>query len=165
MIEPQFRILQVSTVDNHGGAAKVAWGLHHAYREQGLDTWMAVGHKSSNDADVILVPNDNYRSRWWNTWFTIGNMLCPLVGKVPGAGIVRTQLHSVGRIRQVLETHRGHESFDFPGTWKLLDLPAKYPAYLSYSGVSPKLKSCNGIFSASVGILISLSFKSIYHLQ
>lgn len=127
MAEPRLRILQVSTVDNHGGSARIAWGLHHAYRERGLDAWMAVAHKFSDDSNVLLVPKDNSRNRWWSTLFSIGNMLYPLVKKLPGARILRNQLHSVRHTGRVLEALRGYESFDFPGTWKLLDLPAKTP--------------------------------------
>jgi len=42
-------VLQVSTVDNRGGAARIAWNLHQAYQERGLHAGMAVGRKFSDD--------------------------------------------------------------------------------------------------------------------
>ncbi len=127
MAEPQARILQVSTVDNYGGAAKVGWGLHHAYRQRGLDTWMAVGKKFSSDPRVLRIPNDNCRSKWWYAWFTTGNMVSPLLGQIPGVGILRNLLHLVGNPKRTFELFLGYEPYDFPGTWKLLDLLDRTP--------------------------------------
>jgi len=90
------RILQVSTSDGGGGAEKVAWSLFQAYRQHGLPSWLAVGYKRSNDRDVLLVPKDHYRRRWARTWFAIGNILSPLVGKVRGSGGV-AKLATFGR--------------------------------------------------------------------
>jgi len=44
------RILQVSTVDTAGGGAeKVAWDLHQAYRSRGHESYLVVGSKRSDD--------------------------------------------------------------------------------------------------------------------
>jgi len=126
----KLRILQVSTADIAGGAERVAWNLFQAYRQRGLRSWLAVGYKRSHDPDVLLIPNDGYRSRWARTWFTIGNILSPLVGRVRGAGRLRSWLHLVGQPRRLLEIQRGYEDFDFPGTWQLLDLPPEHPDIL-----------------------------------
>lgn len=124
------RILQVSTADIAGGAEKIAWNLFRAYRQRGLPSWLAVGHKSSHDPDILQIPNDEYRSRWTRTWMNIGNMLSPLVGKVRGAGRVQRCLHLVGQPRRLLEILHGHEDFDFPATWHLLNLPPERPDIL-----------------------------------
>ena len=124
------RILQVSTADSGGGAEKVAWNLFQAYRQRGLRSWLAVGRKGSNDPDVLLIPNDEHHSKWARTWFAIGNLLSPLVGRVRGAERLRCWLHSVGQLRRMLEIQRGYEDFDFPGTWQLLDLSPEHPDIL-----------------------------------
>ena len=121
------RVFQVSTFDRGGGAEKVAWNLFRAYRQFGFPSWLAVGYKCSNDPDVLLVPNDDCRSRWARAWITVGNVLSPLVGKVRVARRLRKGLQLLGQPRRLLEIHRGHEDFDFPGTWRLLDLPPERP--------------------------------------
>ena len=123
----ELAILQVSTSDRGGGAERVAWNLFQAYRQHGLPSWLAVGYKRSDDPDILLVPNGDYRSRWARAWLAIGSMLSPLVGRVRGAGRLRSWLHLVGRPRGLLEILHGHEDFDFPGTWQLIDLPPERP--------------------------------------
>lgn len=125
--ERPLRILQVSTFDIGGGAEKIAWNLHHAYSGHGLHAWMAVRQKFSNDPNILLVPNDDCRSQWARIWFAIGNVLSPLVGKVRGLGRLRSWLHWIGQPQRWLEVRRGYEDFDYPGTWRLLDLPVERP--------------------------------------
>jgi glycosyltransferase involved in cell wall biosynthesis len=120
-------ILQVSTADIIGGAERVARNLFQAYRARGLGSWLAVGHKYSDNPDVLLVPNDDFPSQWARFWFAMGNVLSPLVGRIRGAGWLRHWLYLVGQLRRLLKIQRGYEDFDFPGTWCLLDLPAEYP--------------------------------------
>ena len=127
MTDRPLRVLQVSTVDNRGGAARIAWNLHQAYLERGLHAWMAVGQKFSDDPNILLVPNDDCRSQWAYAWFAIGNVLSPLVGRIRGPGRLRSWLHWIGQPRRWLEIRRGYEDFDYPGTWRLLDLPAERP--------------------------------------
>ena len=57
MPDRTLRILQVNTRDNRGGAARVAWNLHCAFRESGLDARMVVRWKSSDDFDIFAIEN------------------------------------------------------------------------------------------------------------
>jgi len=127
MVEQPLRILQISTSDGGGGAEKVAWNLHQAYLDRGLHAWMAVGRKLSDEPNILLLPNDDYRSRWARIWAAIGNELSPWVGIVRGMGRLRSWLHCIGRPRRWLEILCGYEDFDFPGTWRVLDLPPERP--------------------------------------
>jgi glycosyltransferase involved in cell wall biosynthesis len=127
MAERPVRILQVSTVDIGGGAEKFAWDLFQTYRARGYGSWLAVGYKRSDDPDVLLVPNDDCRSQWARMWFAVGNMLSPLVGRVRGVWRLLNWLHWMGQLGRLYKIQRGHEDFDFPGTWRLLDLPAECP--------------------------------------
>ena len=121
------RILQVSTADMAGGAEGSAWSLFQAFRARGFSSWLAVGKKLSDDPDVLLIPNDDYRNQWARAWIYIGNMLSPMVGRVRWAGRLRSWLRWVGQPGRLLETMRGYEDFNFPGTWQILDLPQERP--------------------------------------
>jgi len=120
------RILQVSTVDIAGGAEKVTLNLHRAYRQRGHHAWLAVGRKYSNEAHVVLIPNDRYCNLW-----------------VRGCSVIRDYLASEERLRNLrrilglvarageplrfLNRWRGLEDFHFPGTWQLLTLSPESP--------------------------------------
>ena len=49
------KILQISTYDISGGAARAAYRLHQGLREIGQDCRMLVRHKESQDDTVVLV--------------------------------------------------------------------------------------------------------------
>jgi glycosyltransferase involved in cell wall biosynthesis len=121
------RILQVSTMDNMGGAEKVASNLYHAYHALGYPAWLAVGYKYTDDLTVLSIPNDAYRSTWARIWLSVGDTLSPLVGKVRWARRLRKWLHWIGQPSRLLEIERGHEDFEFPSTWRVLDLPPERP--------------------------------------
>jgi len=121
------RILQVSTLDIRGGAAKVAWNLFRVYRARGYRSWLAVGYKEGKDPDVLSIPNGRYRSRWVRAWLTASSSLQPLIGKIRGFGRLESVLAWIGEPGRWVERQRGHEAFDFPGTWQLLDLPPGRP--------------------------------------
>ena len=113
------RILQVSTADSPGGAEKVAYDLHQAYRASGYPRWLAVRSKHTNDFDILPVPNDASRNAWARVWLS--------VGKVRGFRRLRRGLHWVGQPGRHLQIQRGREDFSFPGTWRLLELPPERP--------------------------------------
>jgi len=64
------KIAQISTLDNVGGAARIAWNLHNAYRRNGHESRMLVGHKTTDDPDVLTIPNSGYDTYWTrlNRW-------------------------------------------------------------------------------------------------
>lgn len=124
------RILQVSTTDGTGGAEKVAFNLHCAYRLRGYRTWLVVGRKYSNDADVLPLPNDSYRNPWVRGWFTLRDSCTPLEEKVYEVKSLNRLFHRLGRIGEpfrILNRWRGFEDFSFPGTRHLLDLLPERP--------------------------------------
>jgi glycosyltransferase involved in cell wall biosynthesis len=51
------RILQVNSSDRQGGAEKVSWMLHRAYRETGHESWLVVGRKRGDDPNVVQLDN------------------------------------------------------------------------------------------------------------
>ena len=129
MADRPLRILQVNTVDSEGGAAKVARSLFLAYRRRGYESWLAVGHKSSRDQDVFVIPNEVdgfYRAIGYSALQT---RLARLADNNPGRGwgLLSRSLRLTTHLGTLVDTWRGIEDFDFPGTYRLLDLPPKAP--------------------------------------
>src|SRR3989344_725317 len=54
----KLNILQISTYDNKGGAAKVAWMLKQELEKHGHTTSMFVKHKLSTASNVYQIPNN-----------------------------------------------------------------------------------------------------------
>ncbi len=127
MSKLNLHVLQVSTFDIAGGAEKIAWSLLESHKLNGCDSWLAVGDKRSTNANVISLQNDKYRGLGARFWISIGNVLSPLVGKIPGTGLLRQWLCLVGQTRRFLEIQEGYEDFDFPATSKLLELINERP--------------------------------------
>lgn len=98
--EQPLSILQVSTVDNRGGAARIAWSLHRTYRKRNLYAWMVVGQKFSNDPNILSVCNEPRRIKLARVWSSA---------------------------KRWLNIQRGHEDFDFPGSRSILNLPPYKP--------------------------------------
>ena len=116
------RILQVSPSDAAGGAERSAKNLLDEYRRRGHDAWLAVGWKHTADPNVVVIPNDDARNavvRTIDRWRS--------VARVRGAGRALTFARHLAEPSRFLETERGREDVDFPGTWRLLDLPPQRP--------------------------------------
>jgi glycosyltransferase involved in cell wall biosynthesis len=125
------RILQVSTTDFGGGAEGSAWRLFQAYNRQGHKSWLAVGTKISHDKNVLVLPNDQQRSRWARFWIRAGNTVVPKSFNCFGMGRVRRLIQKVpGQPVRLVEVARGKEDFDYPGTRSLLELPPECPDIL-----------------------------------
>jgi len=122
LIEKTPCILQVSPYEVSGGAAKVALDLFHSYRSRGYSSYLAVGRKDSNDPDVFVIPNQEYYSVWTQFWRNIEQYF------------IRNH-HSdfakifaiLSQMKQYVQTELGRENFNFPGTYRILDLPPKPP--------------------------------------
>lgn len=128
MAEKRMCILQVSTSDGRGGAEKVAYNLHRAYQVRGYSAWLAVGHRQTDDPNVLVIPNDAYRNAWARFWLRASGLLNPLVGRVKGAGRARRWVTlGIGQPRRWWRIHRGQEDFDYPATWYLLEMPPDRP--------------------------------------
>ena len=127
MPERQLRILQVSTDEIHGGAAKVARDLFTAYRERGHVSWLAVGEKRSHDPDVLLIPNREARGAWYRFWQRAGSRLRPGSTAQPEAGLWPRLTRALSEPARWLDSFRGIEDFHFPGSRRLLDLTPSEP--------------------------------------
>jgi glycosyltransferase involved in cell wall biosynthesis len=127
MCERPLRILQVSTADVAGGAEKVACDLFHTYRARGHDTWLAVGRKITDDPRVLLIPGGDTRSGRTTAWASVRSRLRPVARRMPAASSVSQLLRAVAKPHGVENMRRGVEDFDFPGTWRLLEMAGQMP--------------------------------------
>jgi glycosyltransferase involved in cell wall biosynthesis len=121
------RILQVSTYDTIGGAERVAWNLSQIYRERGLGSWLAVGHKLGTDPHVLPVPNGEGVAKWARLWRGVEARLESAEERRQLAPTARRFAHVVAEPRRALDQYRGIEDFRFPGTWQLLSLTGRAP--------------------------------------
>jgi len=125
MVERPLRILQVSTVDLKGGAEKVAWNLFSAYRARGYPSWLAVGQKQTEDSDVLILPNQQLRRRWYHFFRRIACRLQQIDGNLRRETVLSRLAGGVAEPVRRLKYHLGLEDFDFPGTSQLLTLTGK----------------------------------------
>ena len=121
------RILQISTSDMGGGAEKVAWNLFQAYRQRGHHSWLAVGAKRSDDAEVLVIPNREPHGRWCRFWWAVHTPSQTHAEQIPGARHLSRLTRALSAPGRVLDGYRGLEDSRFPGTWHLLELQPHPP--------------------------------------
>jgi glycosyltransferase involved in cell wall biosynthesis len=121
------RILQVSTADSRGGAEKVAWNLFNAYRARGLDSWLAVGEKRSQDPDVFVVPNEAARSRWSRFFLGLSSRLDEAKGRSHPAAALARIAGGLAEPGRRFDYYLGIEDFRFPGSARLLAISGRRP--------------------------------------
>jgi glycosyltransferase involved in cell wall biosynthesis len=109
-----------------GGAERVAWNLFTAYRERGYDSWLAVGRKHQDSANVVLLPNQDLRGGWARYWHGVQARLRGQDWR--GAWRLSRLAHWLAEPVRMLEQFWGVEDFRFPGTWRLLRLPPRRPS-------------------------------------
>ena len=115
------RILQVSTADVTGGAARVAWNLFTAYRELGHDSRLTVGYKESSDPDIRELFGRPRQISIAAIATSCERRLAALVGRVRGASRVRQWCRELERgLGPFLCRMTGREDFNFPDSKKLL---------------------------------------------
>ena len=71
----KLNILQINTVDNVGGAAKVAYRLKEGFKRKGHKSWMLVGTKLSSDSDVKQISTTNKYLRFGLNYLAYGTQL------------------------------------------------------------------------------------------
>ncbi len=126
-------IVHVNTMDRAGGAERVALTLSRAYQQRGHRSSFLVGYKRGEDPSAVVVPLRNAGDRgvgWERLWLGAGDLVSTMIGQVRGAKKARTLMRLLARPRLLLEFERGYEDFDFPGSWRLLDLVDGQPDIL-----------------------------------
>lgn len=121
------RILQVSTKDIGGGAEKVARTLFMAYRQQGHDSKLIVGQKSTSDPGIIEIPQPPISTPWARPCWILHGRLSPFEKRVPGIRRLRFWLRTLAQGWSNVERELGYEDFAYPGSHNLLDLVPQQP--------------------------------------
>ena len=117
------RILQVSRGDMGNGAYNVAWGLFRGYRARGHISRLAVRVKRSTDRDVAIIPNEVPAGPWASVWNKAGDAFVSVEGKIPrGVGPLGRMVGKIGVPQHSLSDWQGIDDFDYPGSWRILDM-------------------------------------------
>ncbi|MBI5142509.1 MAG: glycosyltransferase [Nitrospirae bacterium] len=120
MPDRSLRIMQVNTHDIAGGAEKVAWNLHHKYREKGHSACLAVGFKHSDCHGVVEIPRFPAETDFGERFRKSHSLLQSMRGKVPGIRFIRYLLCSLTGGCPDIDIERGRENFHFSGSHKIL---------------------------------------------
>jgi glycosyltransferase involved in cell wall biosynthesis len=113
------RILQINTLDQTGGAEKVALGLHQAYLDLGHDARLLVKRKST--ATPQVVETDPYLKA--SPWSPACRQLERLVRRLPkfrGQGRLVAALRLIARPQRWLDYRQGLEDFNYPDSHFIL---------------------------------------------
>jgi glycosyltransferase involved in cell wall biosynthesis len=116
-------ILQISTMDHGGGAAKIPWDLFQAYEVIGHRAMLAIGYhrgKMEKAPGVLEIPNDAFRSPWSRLLYTVPSFLQR--NQMRGETRIRNLLIPFAEPRRAKWRARGREDFAYPATERLLDL-------------------------------------------
>ncbi len=111
-------IVQVNTTDLGGGAAKVAWNLFTAFRNQRHKSSFIVGTKKSNDRDVYQIPC----TAWESANFYCEDLVSRLSGKIRGIWRLKPFFHNLAHPGNYLNRRYGHEEFCYPASKKILKI-------------------------------------------
>jgi glycosyltransferase involved in cell wall biosynthesis len=120
------RILLLNTYDQGGGAEKVAFDLHRAYRDLGHDARLLVRHRKTNAAGVI--ESDPYAHT--SFWAVVCAALDRFIAGVPrfrGQYRLRDWLRRTAWPQRWLDRWRGIEDFNYPYSHHLVDGPGWHP--------------------------------------
>jgi glycosyltransferase involved in cell wall biosynthesis len=121
------RILQVSTLDQAGGAERLAWNLFRAYRARGHASWLAVGYKGTDDPDVMVIPDRRYQGLWSRFCRGLHGRLKPFEDEWRGVWRLKTWLDAWATPTKQILRCLGVEDFHYPETRRILSLPPQRP--------------------------------------
>jgi glycosyltransferase involved in cell wall biosynthesis len=122
------RVVQVTRYAQGGGAERIAASLHEGLRRRGHRSWIATA-RTSDDPSILTIPPPPTEPA--------GAVARSLLRAADRLGtprkrgvLVRTLrrgLRFAASPRKTLDNRRGRESFDYPGTAAIPDLPPERP--------------------------------------
>lgn len=130
------KILQISTADIAGGAESVAFSLFNGYRSLGHNSWLIVGQKNTDDRDVLILPRKS----------VIPSFISKKILKFRGSNGAKRIIENLSDPRYLLQQRRGHENFNFPGSWRILDLTPGKPDIVHCHNLHGLFLSLGGYF-------------------
>src|SRR5690349_20500353 len=125
-VNAKLAILQVNSNELSGGAQRIAHNLFETYRAIGHDSWLAVGHKLSTDPDVLAIRHGTGTAGWRRFWWSMHARF----QAIDQNGRLSRWLERIAQPAALPEYFRGIENFNYPGTWRVLDLPPRRPDIL-----------------------------------
>jgi len=132
MEEQSINILTVNTVDQNGGAAKIAWTLFDLFSQLGQTSQMAVGWKRSGHPSIYAIPHHlagNCWSRfWWNIFYRYQHQR-----HYSRLSWLSSFLASyAAEPKKLIDALRGYEDFNFPGSRNILNITPHLPDILHF---------------------------------
>jgi glycosyltransferase involved in cell wall biosynthesis len=125
---PPLRVVQVAKYAQGGGAERVAASLHEGLRRRGHRSWLATARASDDPSMLMIPPPPNEPTS------PVSRALLRAaegLGSGGGRGVVvrtvRRGLRFAAAPRKALDKRHGRESFDYPGTAAIPDLPPEPP--------------------------------------
>ncbi|VEN75402.1 conserved hypothetical protein [Candidatus Desulfarcum epimagneticum] len=123
-------ILQVNQCDSRGGAANMALSLHRACRSAGLSAWMAVDEKTSDSSHVRRLDHNLFRHPLTKLWLKLFGRLEKSHPEWKHQWPFLHPLYWLAQPRGLHVRLAGCDEYDFPATWRALDLPPSRPDIL-----------------------------------
>lgn len=123
----QLAILQVSAAAEGGGAERVAMTLHRGLRARGHASWLAAGLGAGSEPDVLMVPPTLPGRIEGTARRAAGALLTPLAPHSRSLARARDVLTGGLTLRQWLDWWLGRESFAYPGSRAIAELPPAPP--------------------------------------
>ncbi len=113
-------ILLINTYDRAGGAEKVAFDLHQAYRKLGHDVRMLVRHKKTNDPHVIEADPYAHTAPWGSVAANIDTWIADQQ-RFRGQYRVRDWMRRTAWPQRWIDGLNGTEDFGYPYSHHVLD--------------------------------------------
>jgi len=120
------RILQLSTYDRGGGAEKVAFDLHRAYREHGHDVRLLVRHKRTDVAGAVEADAYQFTSAWAPACAALERWIARRPS-FRGQYRLRDWLRRTAWPQRWIDRWRGIEDFNYPYSHHSVDSPGWRP--------------------------------------
>ncbi|MFH1727659.1 MAG: glycosyltransferase [Pseudomonadota bacterium] len=160
----KLNILQLSTFDIGGGAEGSAWNLYNGFKKHGHNSWLAVGSKRTCDKDVFLIPNDQYGSFLRKTLSKPKMLTNKLTFKLHHFKRLEKLFHYAGEPRSYLDSLKGYEDYNYPGSQHILNLTPIFPDILHCHNLHTDYFDLRALSSLSKRLPIILNIRDAWLL-
>ncbi|MBN1460293.1 MAG: glycosyltransferase [Armatimonadetes bacterium] len=110
-------VVQVNTIAEAGGAARVARDLHEGLVRAGDRSHLVVGRKRSADDSVQLLENNKYRDPWSRLWLAAQSALEQMPVSFKGKDRLGPLLGDIALPTRAMVARRGLDYFGYPAAW------------------------------------------------